>query len=133
MTTKAEYKVSRPSNFRHYIYTAHIKVLARRIYVEKITAGCRTWKSFAEAQAHYDGKGDDARKWLAGTSSHRWWWGGDNPSVFEQQRDEAKAILYRLKHDACTMISKLKHRAAVSARRAKSAAAPRRAVKRRAK
>lgn len=48
-------KISIKCIIRNYTYTAHVSKATGRLL--KITAGCRTWKSFELARDHYRGFG----------------------------------------------------------------------------
>jgi hypothetical protein len=47
--------LDRHSNLRSWTYTVHLSEVDGRVL--RVTAGCRSWKTFAEAQAHYEGGG----------------------------------------------------------------------------
>lgn len=80
--------VSRECNIRSYTYRAHLTESGR---LSRITAGCRTFKTFDIAFAHYRGEGP----WGAGWSDARV---GDDKAA-HARRLEARELLRQLERD----------------------------------
>lgn len=84
--------VERRANIRHFTYRAHLSPKTGRLL--KIVAGCRTWKTFLEAELHYQGLGhlDDSIKWSDGNTPldyvEKW-----------ARRYEARFIIAKLEND----------------------------------
>lgn len=79
-------KISIACLIRDYTYTAHVSKATGKL--SKITAGCRTWKSFKEADRHYE-----RDKW---NEHHYGTFIALTPKAFAQ-RLEARSILARLR------------------------------------
>ncbi len=88
--------IERHSNLRAWTYTVHISEVDGRVL--RVTAGCRTWKSFDIAQDHYRGDGPYIpRKWADEYITSR-----SDTMKFELRayRWEARMILQRLQEAA---------------------------------
>lgn len=90
-------EASRESNMRDYTYTAYLHPTTGKLH--HIQAGCRNWKTWDEAKAHYQPTAPHARwgkAWVATLDK-----GATHPR-YAAERLEALAILYKLKW--CDMI-----------------------------
>jgi ABC-type transport system substrate-binding protein len=98
---KTAYKVSREGNIRQWTYTAHLSVTGKLL---RITAGCRTWKTFEDAFAHYHGEGPyKVYRW-----SDQWVAFNINQQDYHIWREESRAILGRLSCDVLKKTNKIR-------------------------
>ena len=105
--------VSRECNIRNYRYSAHVDKRTGRVL--KITAGCRTWRTFAAAFAHYEhGKG--------AFGASRWEWSVLNAMQAKGEwasyrmryadRQEAIRLLHKLRADVIKVQLRIRRKAA---------------------
>lgn len=84
------------AHLRNYTYTAKVDALTGVLV--GITAGCRIWKSFAQARKHYNGKRDIyyGNSWRDDDRSHLNGAGADLSTRNFYCRQEARMIIDRL-------------------------------------
>lgn len=87
---------STQANLRHYVYAVRVDALTGAVI--EITAGCRIWKSFAQARKHYNGKRDIyyGNSWRDDDRSHLNGAGADLSTRNFYCRQEARMIIDRL-------------------------------------
>lgn len=93
--------VERKANIRHYTYTAHLSAKTGKLL--KIVAGCRKWKTFEEAEAHYRGSTPAGEKWSDGYTPM-------SDVVRWACRQEARMLLNRLRGDVARAQRRLRAR-----------------------
>lgn len=86
-------------NIRHYDYTAHLD--SKTGEVMAITAGCRKWRSFKAAFAHYDsGRFSESQRTVQPCDVGRVFSGHTVGASYTNsvQRLESRAVLKKLQH-----------------------------------
>lgn len=95
------------ANLRPYTYTAHLSAATGKLL--RITAGCRTWKTFEQAENHYRGIGKEypngTFQWKDSTIDNRL-----HSAAGSTEDLKRAAVIYSCRCEARGILSNLKER-----------------------